>query len=75
MEEISYWAEKHLYISIFTVLHKGRIEWSAGIRIGLDTKNTWLSDKDEGCQFSSFLTYESALEHALDFCKNYKNKK
>lgn len=74
MDQINYWASKNLFISIFTILHKDRIEWSVGIRIGLDNKNTWLSSKDEGCQFSSFLSYDSALDHAVDFCKNYKPK-
>lgn len=74
MDQINYWASKNLFISIFTVLHKDRIEWSVGIRIGLDNKNTWLQSKDEGCQFSSFLSYNSALDHAIDFCENYKPK-
>lgn len=74
MTEIEEWAKKNMFISIFTVIHNNRIEWSAGIRVGMDNKNTWLPSKDEGCQFSSFLTPESALRHAVEFCENYKPK-
>ena len=62
MTEIEEWAKKNMFISIFTVIHNNRIEWSAGVRVGMDNKNTWLPSKDEGCQFSSFLTPESASE-------------
>lgn len=65
--------KEHVYI-YFTVIHNNRIEWSVGVRVGMDNKNTWLPSKDEGCQFSSFLTPESALRHAVEFCENYKPK-
>lgn len=74
MDSINFWANKNMFISIFTVLHNGRVEWSAGVRVGLSDKNHWLPCKDEGCQFSSFLTPESALNNAIEFCKEYKPK-
>lgn len=74
MDEIKEWAEKKMFISIFSIVHNGRIEWTAGVRVGFEDKNNWLPSKDEGCQFSSYLTYDSALQHAVDYCKNYKPK-
>lgn len=74
MKEIQEWAEKNMFISIFTVIHNNRIEWSAGVRVGLDNKNNWLPSKDEGCQFSSFLSPEKAISEAVKFCESYKPK-
>lgn len=73
MNRIIEWAEKGMHISIFTVLHKGRVEWSAGIRVGNNDKNEWLTAQ-EGCYKSSFLTPEKALEEAIKFCETYKPK-
>ena len=72
---IEKWIDKNLYISICSTVHKGRLEWTVGVRPGLNDKNLWLSDKDEDCAFSSFLTYESALNAANQFCEKYKPKK
>ena len=38
MTEIEEWAKKNMFISIFTVIHNNRIEWSAGVRVGMDNK-------------------------------------
>lgn len=73
MDEINYWASKNMYISIFSIVHIGRVEWSVGIRIGTCDKNDWIQG-DKECYFSSFLTYQEALEHAIDYCKKYKPK-
>lgn len=72
---IEEWAEKGFRIGIFPVLHLGKHEWTAGVRIGKEDKMTWLSKKDEGCTFSSFTSYSRALEKALNFCENYKPKR
>ena len=74
MNEIEEWAKKNMYISIFTVLNNGKVEWSAGVRVGLQDKNNWLPSKDEGCQFSSFNSWDSALQNAIKYCENYKPK-
>lgn len=72
---IEEWAEKEFRIGIFPVIHLGRHEWTAGVRIGKEDRMTWLPTKDEGCTFSSFTSYSKALTAALNFCENYKPKK
>lgn len=42
---IEEWAEKGFRIGIFPVLHLGKHEWTAGVRIGKEDKMTWLSKK------------------------------
>ena len=72
---IEEWANKGFRIGIFPVLHLNKHEWTAGVRIGNESKMTWLSKKDEGCTFSSFTSYTNALNAILDFCENYKPKR
>ena len=73
--EIEEWEKKGFRIGIFPVLHLGKHEWTAGVRIGSEDKMTWLSNKDEGSTYSSFTSYNNALLKAIDFCKNYKPKR
>jgi len=72
MDEIIKWSAKGFFISIFSVLHKERIEWTVGVRVGITDKNNWMSEHDEGCQFSSFNSYSTALDKAIKFCEKYK---
>lgn len=72
---IEEWAEKDFRIGIFPVLHLGRHEWTAGVRIGKEDRMTWLPNKGEGCTFSSFNSYSEALEAVLKFCETYKPKR
>lgn len=62
-----------MHISIFTLLHLGRIEWCGAVRVGLSDKNEWLT-AEKGCSKSCFLTPEKALEEAVKFCETYKPK-
>lgn len=72
---IEEWAEKGFRIGIFPVIHLKKHEWTAGVRVGDSDKLTWMQNKDEGCTFSSFNSYENALQAALEFCENFKSKK
>lgn len=74
MDLINQWAVKNMFISIFSIVHNGNIEWTVGVRVGKCDKNEWLSNKDEGCSYSSFNTYDVALQQAIKFCENYKPK-
>ena len=56
---IEEWATKDFRIGIFPVLHLGKHEWTAGVRIGKEDK----------------MTYNEALQEVLSFCENYKPKK
>ena len=70
MCEIEELEKQGIFVSIFAVTHKHRIEWSVGIKRNAADKNEWLDTKDEGCQFSSFLTYSNALKAALKYCND-----
>ena len=72
---IEEWAERGFRIAIFPVVHLGKHEWTAGVRVGKNDKLTWMPHKDDGCTFSSFTSYHRALEAALKFCESYKPTK
>lgn len=74
MYEIEELEKQGIYISIFAVVHKHRMEWSVGIKRNTVDKNEWLDTKDEGCQFSSFLTYSNALKAALKYCNDPRKR-
>lgn len=75
MDVIKEWEEKGFRIGIFPIIHQGRFEWTSGVLIGNSPKMTWFSNKDEGCHYSSFISYENALNAAVNFCLTYKPKK
>ena len=68
---IEEWAANDFRIGIFPVLHLGKHEWTAGE----EDRMTWLPNKGEGCTFSSFNSYNEALEAVLKFCETYKIKR
>lgn len=71
---LKYWSDKGYHIAIFSIVNKGKIEWTAGVRLNMNERNTWLDLKDEGCSRSSFLTSTKALEEIVKFCEEHHNK-
>lgn len=75
MDDIKNWEEKGFRIGIFPIIHQGRFEWTVGVLVGNNSKMDWFSEKDEGCHYSSFISYENALNAAIKYCSTYKPKK
>jgi hypothetical protein len=72
LDEIKKFAEKGLRIGVFPIItSKKKHEWVASVRVGDDTKLTWIQG-ESGCSMSAFSTPEAAYKAIIEFCQKYK---
>lgn len=73
LENVVKFAEQGLRMGIFPMINNKRHEWTACVRVGNNSKLTWIQG-EEGCGMSCFKTPEAAYEALLNFCESYGKK-